>query len=186
MTTIGIDPSINSTGVCIRKDKKCEYYIVTSKMTKKMSSFSHPHVHLIKYEKFDTKGLEYSKKETFKTQNLINIISSLKTILKKYSGKAEARMEGISYGSTGSAALIDLAGLNFAIRLLLSDLHIPFTIVSPTSLKLSATGNAGAKKEEMIWGWTLLEPQMKDIKDIKIDDLADAYWLSKLEPEKDK
>ena len=39
---IGIDPSINSTGICIRREGGHPlYFIITSKMTKKMKDFEH-------------------------------------------------------------------------------------------------------------------------------------------------
>ena len=99
----------------------------------------------------------------------------------KVSDEIIVNMEGISYGSTGSAALADLAGLNFAIRMLLIEKGIKFKIVSPISLKVFATNNAGATKEEMSWAWKLLDKEMQDIDKIKIDDLADAYFLCRYE-----
>jgi Holliday junction resolvasome RuvABC endonuclease subunit len=87
-------------------------------------------------------------------------------------------MEGVSYGSVGSAALVDLSGLNFAIRNLLIDNNIRFTIVSPMQNKKFATGIGNADKEHMIFSWLMIEKHLKDIKEIKIDDLADAYFLS--------
>ena len=65
--------------------------------------------------------------------------------------------------------------------MLMMERGIKFRIVSPISLKLFATNNAGASKEEMSWAWKLLDPEMKDIDKIKIDDLADAYFLCRYE-----
>jgi Holliday junction resolvasome RuvABC endonuclease subunit len=87
-------------------------------------------------------------------------------------------MEGVSYGSLGSAALVDLAGLNFAIRNVLIANKIDFTIVTPGQNKKFATGLGNAEKDLMIHSWLMIEKHLKDIKDIKIDDLADAYFLS--------
>ena len=39
MKTIGLDLSINSTGICINTNGKYKYYIICSKMTKKMKEF---------------------------------------------------------------------------------------------------------------------------------------------------
>ena len=44
MVSIGIDPSLNSTGICINNDGKCKYFIITSKMTKKMKKFSNDYI----------------------------------------------------------------------------------------------------------------------------------------------
>ena len=181
MITIGIDPSINSTGICINSPGGSEYYIICSKLTKKMREFKHKRVHIINYEKTEFKELEYSDKEFIKTRNIRNIVSEIEKIIKKYKKKDSVMiyMEGISYGSAGSAALVDLAGLNFLIRSMLLEQNIPFIIVAPISLKIFATNNAGASKEEMTWAWKLLDPGMNNIENIKIDDLADAYFLSR-------
>ena len=54
MIYIGIDPSLNSTGICINVDGKCKYYIITSKMTKKMKDFKNEYIQYLPYEKEDT------------------------------------------------------------------------------------------------------------------------------------
>ena len=62
--TIGIDPSINSTGVCVHfPNGNNKYYIISSKMTKKMKDFNHKYVEYFPYEKLDTKDGDYSDKE---------------------------------------------------------------------------------------------------------------------------
>jgi len=180
MITIGIDPSINSTGVCINTGKTFKYIIVTGKLSKKQLSFQHKYIKFLDYGKQPLKNLEYSDREFLKSENIYNIISSLRFVLKPYKNKeVQVNMEGISYGSTGSAALADLSGLNFSIRMLLLEMGIRFTIIPPITLKIFATNNAGASKEEMIWAWKLLNPEISNISDIKIDDLADAYFLSR-------
>ena len=87
-------------------------------------------------------------------------------------------IEGVSYGSVGSAALVDLAGLNFMMRQLFVSKSIDFQVVSPTSNKKSFTGNGQADKDVMIDAWRRLDKNIYNIKDIKIDDLADAFALS--------
>ena len=52
--TIGIDPSLNSTGVCVNCDGKCKYYIISSKMTKKMKQFHSDFITYLPYDKADT------------------------------------------------------------------------------------------------------------------------------------
>lgn len=206
MISIGIDPSINSTGICIRTSDTYKYYIICSKMSGKMKSFIHNRISIIDYGKKSFTGLEYSDKEYVKSENIYKIIGVIGDILDQHiqgnylesnnlhtgvsdesdkgsdesdkgSDEIIVNMEGISYGSAGSAALADLAGLNFAIRMLLIEKGIKFKIVSPMSLKVFATNNAGASKEEMSWAWKLLDKEMGDIDKIKIDDLADAYFL---------
>ena len=188
MVYIGIDPSLNSTGVCINNDGKCKYYIITSKMTKKMSEFKNDYVHYLPYKKADTnkKLNEYADVEFNKANNIYNICVHVKQIIKHSLewdckdniNNCEVFMEGVSYGSVGSAALVDLSGLNFAIRNILIEIGVKFTIVSPSQNKKFATGLGNADKEHMIFSWLMVEKHLKEIKDIKIDDLADAYFLS--------
>lgn len=179
MITIGIDPSINSTGICVNTNGKCKYFIITSKATKKMQEFNNKYVKIIVYDKFDgnCKDLEYKQREYNKAYNTYNICKAIEEILVIHKPDM-VFMEGVSYGSLGSAALVDLSGLNFSIRNTLIQNNVPFTIVSPSQNKKFATGNGGADKELMIYSWLKIEKHLQDIKSIKIDDLADAYFLS--------
>ena len=54
-------------------------------------------------------------------------------------------------------------------------------IVSPTSVKKFAVANGQAEKDIMIDAWKRLDKNISDVKDIKIDDLADAYFLAHYE-----
>ena len=137
MIRIGIDPSINCTGVCIDFGDSNEYYMIPAKPTKKLLNFSHEYIHVQPYLKFDTKDKEYSDKEGAKTFNIASICQNLKNIIcdVRVIDDVEVVMEGVSYGSVGSAALVDLAGLNFAIRYMLISNNIPFKIVSPFKCK---------------------------------------------------
>lgn len=174
---MGIDPSINCTGVCVKYDNKYIYIMIPAKMTRKMKEFKHDSVYIKPYNKLDTKDLEYDQKESVKVENMYQISNILETLIKEYNINY-VYMEGISYGSVGSAALADLAGLNFTIRYMLKRNNIPFHIVSPTSLKKFAVANGSADKNLMIYAWQNAEPSLKDVKDIKVDDLADAYFLA--------
>jgi Holliday junction resolvasome RuvABC endonuclease subunit len=77
-----------------------------------------------------------------------------------------------------TVALVDLSFLNSALRMTLVNNKIPFTIVSPTSLKKFACANGQAEKEVMIDAWKRMDKNIAKITDIKIDDLADSYFLS--------
>lgn len=177
MRVIGIDPSINSTGVCVRDGDTYIYYIISSKTTKKMDSFVHKYVSILKYIKDDTKNMEYSDKEYTKTNNYLRIIDHLKNIIEKHKPE-RIIMEGISYGSVSGSSLVDLAGINFLIRSLCIQYGIPYTIVSPTSLKKFVCANGQAEKEVIIESWKRMDKNINNITDIKIDDLADAFFLS--------
>lgn len=180
MITIGIDPSLNSTGICVNKNGKCKYYIITSKYTKKMQSFSSKHIEYMFYGKSDTnkKENEYYIVEAHKSENVHSICEAIKGIIKKHKPELVI-MEGVSYGSLGSSALVDLSGLNFAIRNTLIDCGVRFVIASPSQNKKFATGNGSADKELMVYSWLGIEKHLKEYQnEIKIDDLADAYFLS--------
>ena len=53
-----------------------------------------------------------------------------------------------------------------------------FIVVSPSQNKKFATGNGSADKDLMVYSWLNIEKHVKNIKEIKIDDLADAFFLS--------
>lgn len=180
MIKIGIDPSINCTGVCIYDSKSNEhtYYMIVGKMTKKMQQFNNKYVKILEYDKELDSKADYSTKEYQKTKNFSNICYHINEILNKYNADI-VQMEGISYGSRGSAALADLAGLNFAIRMsLLDESNLQFNIVAPTSVKKFAVGNGGVEKDVMIASWKKLDKNISDITEIKLDDLADSFFLA--------
>lgn len=176
MIILGIDPSINSTGLCIydTETDSCTYHVIPSKMTKKM----HQYNIYMPYEKIvPPANAEYTEKEHIKTSNLQKIVSIISDIL-DHQRPELVIIEGVSYGSKGSAALVDLAGLNFMIRALVLQHEIPFIIVSPTEWKKQMIGNGSAEKDTIIESWRRLEPEMTKLTGIKADDIADAYFLA--------
>ena len=123
MCVIGIDPSINSTGVCVSTGEKDIYYIITPKMTKKMKEFNSKVIKYLPYEKTTYTDMEYHEKEVIKTNNFKNILCQIEYIIKKHK-PTSCVMEGVSYGSVKGSALIDLSGLNYLIRMLLNKYNI--------------------------------------------------------------
>lgn len=179
MIKIGIDPSINCTGICVwdtDRDTHC-YYMIPSKVTKKMQLFQHDHIHLIPYPKVVPSINDYSVKEYVKFHNIYEICNRISNIVDLFQPSV-VHIEGISYGSVGSAALVDLAFLNASIRMVLKMKGIKFEIISPTSLKKFACANGQAEKDIMIDAWKRMDPNISNIKDIKVDDLADSYFLA--------
>ena len=183
MITIGLDLSINSTGVCIYDTNKVRsfYYIIGNKFTKKASSYHHNNLVLLTYDKttVDSK-LDYSVKEELKTHNIYNIVRSIKLILDTWKPDV-VTIEGVSFGSTGSAALIDLSGLNYMVRMACIEARVRnIFIVSPTQNKKFATGNGSAEKDVMISAWQKLEKRMIGVEQyVKVDDIADAYFMAR-------
>lgn len=143
---VGIDPSINSTGVTILEYESCAvdsyvqcrskmFYVVKDKLTKKENSI------IENYKKLhsDFNAVIYSKRaqnannsssenEVIKTINLMNIVDEIKKILKLYIKKIKfdnsfdeircfVTIEANAYSASGrTVSLIELAGLNYLIR----------------------------------------------------------------------
>lgn len=181
MISIGLDLSINSTGVCVYDSvtRQTEYYIIGTKFTKKSLEYHHDNLNMILCEKriINTKD-EYHMKESIKTSNIYNIVVIIRTLIEKFKPNV-ATIEGVSFQSNGS--VLDLCGLNYMVRMMLQECNVPnMFIVSPTQNKKFATGNGQAEKDVMISAWHKLEPHMKDVpKYVKVDDISDAYFLAR-------
>lgn len=173
--TMGIDPSINSTGICVSKDNKNIYYNIVSKRTKKLENFSSKYINILFYDKNTDKSLNYNEKEVEKAKNILYICNFIKKIIKKHK-PSKVIMEGLSYGSNGQ--LGDLGGLNFSIRMILLEMGINFVIVPPTSWKKQQIGIAGAEKDIIVKAWKNIDKNIANIDEIKLDDLADSYFLA--------
>lgn len=155
---IGLDLSINNTGVYLSNG---EYYIITSKMTKEMSKCMD--VNIIDYEKTDNIN-----------KNLEQISDIIMYIIEKYRPDLVV-IEDVSMGSTFSRSLIDLTGLNYWVRALLTNNNIKFITVPPTKWKKEMIGNGQATKDLIIDAWKRITKNNISIK--KVDDIADAYFL---------
>jgi Holliday junction resolvasome RuvABC endonuclease subunit len=123
-----------------------------------------------------------------KTQDIykraLDISLKLDNIYTKYY-PTEIRLEGLAFGMRGDATR-DLAGLLFTIINVISLKHSfdNFKIISPKTVKKSATGSGKATKKDMIAALP------KDIKQKFTDanykqttglaDLADAFWISQV------
>lgn len=181
MIVIGLDLSISSTGVCVYDTEtgQSRYYVVGWKFTKKSLNFQSKILTQIVYNKWQSlKNDDYIKKEGDKTQTVYNIMQELQPIIRKYKPAAVA-IEGVSFSSSG--AVVDLAGLNYAVRMmLLSEGVNNIYVISPTQNKKFATSNGQAEKNLMIESWKKSDPQTREIPEyIKVDDIADAYFLAR-------
>ena len=195
---VGIDQSINSTGVTIQCDNKEYFYIITgnTKLTGKEQKAHNTYDNFcyIMYNKQDVKTASSNHEaEIMKTKNLINISRTIIGIISSFVQQYEecnvyVCMEGISYQSTQTKSIMDLAGLNYIIRY---DLLRYFTtikesidrikeyklvVATPGEIKKFASGNGSAKKEIMIKLFETTHPNLYLIP--KIDDIADSFWMS--------
>ena len=203
---IGIDPSINSTGIVIRlcdeslREKWSKYYIlkgdtheITKKTNKPKSPLSKPEIeaqnrynnfNYVLYDKTPiTTGAVSIENELAKTESFISLIDRLiKLVSLEWQNAAAPRtyivIEGISYGSTiKTSSVFDLAGLNYMIRSAMMKFSNNIIIAPPSHVKKFATGSGNANKELMISTFKSIHPEL-DIP--KIDDVADAYFMSRL------
>lgn len=191
---IGIDPSINSTGMTIRTDTGfCRFFIIKGdKLTKKEKNAQLNNYEIFEYCLYQKENVKDTnnahERELAKSHNLstiadtiYNIIEELLQQFRKTStiDSVTICMEGISYGSIHSAAVMDLAGLNYLIRDRLHHHTVVGTLLvtPPAEIKKFFTGNGGANKQLMV---TAFSGSFPDLLLPKIDDIADSYAASKL------
>lgn len=193
MITIGIDPSLNSTGVCIlRYDENDNivddkfFIIKPNKLTKReiTAQNENDNFNYILYNKTDLS--EYKDinilQEYHKTQNLLNIADCVyDTVCNDVNDEHDILIvqEGISYGSSlRTKSIFDLAGLNYLLRnKFMRDERFTLYICTPSSIKKYASGNGNCKKDVMI---KLFEQSYDNKMTIpKVDDIADAYFMAR-------
>ena len=191
---VGIDPSINSTGMTVLTYEdnvllsEHFYIIKPDKLTKKEAAAEEKHAAIFEYvlyEKFvnNEDKDNNSLTELCKTKNFMNILYKVKDILLKcklkYNNNCYVHVcqEGISYGSTTKTrAVFDLAGLNFMLRYVVVKMGEELIIGTPGEIKKFASGNGNCKKDVMIGLFGAIHREL-DLP--KLDDIADSYWMAK-------
>jgi crossover junction endodeoxyribonuclease RuvC len=150
MNVLGLDLSMTASGCVVLKDGHLEVKLLIK--TKPTA------------EKTHVKELE----------RLMSIVSKIEDILSERE-IAMVAIEGLSFGSRNSSALIQLSGLNYMVRKLLYEYKIPFVIVAPTTLKKYITGKGNGPKDVIMmniykkYGVTLTD-----------NNLADGYALARV------
>lgn len=190
---IGIDPSINSTGMTIRTDTGfCRFFIIKGdKLTKKEKNAQSNNSEIFEYCLYQKENVKDTnnahERELAKAHNLstiadtiYNIIEELLQQFRKTStiDSVTICMEGISYGSIHSAAVMDLAGLNYLIRDRLHHHTIVGTLLvtPPAEVKRFYTGSGNANKQLMI---STFKGSFPDFDLPKIDDVCDSEGMAK-------
>ena len=190
---IGIDPSINSTGMTIRTDTGfCRFFIIKGdKLTKKEKNAQSNNSEIFEYCLYQKENVKDTnnahERELAKAHNLstiadtiYNIIEELLQKFRKTStiGSVTICMEGISYGSIHSAAVMDLAGLNYLIRDRLHHHTVVGTLLvtPPAEVKRFYTGSGNANKQLMI---STFKGSFPDFDLPKLDDIADSDSMAK-------
>ena len=190
---IGIDPSINSTGMTIRTDTGfCRFFIIKGdKLTKKEKNAQSANSEIFEYCLYQKENVKDTnnahERELAKAHNLstiadtiYNIIEELLQQFRKTStiDSVTICMEGISYGSIHSAAVMDLAGLNYLIRDRLHHHTVVGTLLvtPPAEVKRFYTGSGNANKQLMI---STFKGSFPDFDLPKIDDVCDSEGMAK-------
>ena len=190
---IGIDPSINSTGMTIRTDTGfCRFFIIKGdKLTKKEKNAELDNSEIFEYCLYKKENVKDTnnahERELAKAHNLstiadtiYNIIEELLQQFRKSStiDSVTICMEGISYGSIHSAAVMDLAGLNYLIRDRLHHHTVVGTLLvtPPAEVKRFYTGSGNANKQLMI---STFKGSFPDFDLPKIDDVCDSEGMAK-------
>jgi len=197
---IGIDPSMNSTGICVQKydgDKKLsEEFIILKPGDKdkpeskwlnkkeKLAQNSDLPFEYMFYDKMDLTPYKelYHYGEYWKSWNMCMCAKTIKDIVKEYTKdnpeSVSIVIEGISYGSVQrTKSIFDLAGLNYLVRekFIGKDEYV-FTIAPPSEIKKFASGNGNCNKETMINLFAISHKEFAIIP--KVDDISDAWFMS--------
>ena len=190
---IGIDPSINSTGMTIRTDTGfCRFFIIKGdKLTKKEKNAQLNNYEIFEYCLYQKENVKDTnnahERELAKAHNLSTIADTIYNIIEELLQKFRKTgtidsvticMEGISYGSIHSAAVMDLAGLNYLIRDRLHHHTVVGTLLvtPPAEVKRFYTGSGNANKQLMI---STFKGSFPDFYLPKIDDVCDSEGMAK-------
>ena len=190
---IGIDPSINSTGMTIRNDTGfCRFFIIKGdKLTKKEKNAQSNNSEIFEYCLYQKENVKDTnnahERELAKAHNLSTIADTIYNIIEELLQKFRKTstidsvticMEGISYGSIHSAAVMDLAGLNYLIRDRLHHHTVVGTLLvtPPAEVKRFYTGSGNANKQLMI---STFKGSFPDFDLPKIDDVCDSEGMAK-------
>lgn len=191
---VGIDPSINSTGITIARyennvEVEIKFYIIKNGKLAKRESVANDSIDNFEYIIYNKIDLTQFKDdnhvfEYYKTKNMVEVVNTIYDLIlnevKKYSAIVNVVIEGISYGSSiRTKSIFDLAGLNYMIRykLITGDIqHLNLSIATPSNIKKYATGKGNANKESIMTIFKYIFPEMQNIP--KLDDIADSYFMA--------
>ena len=197
---IGIDPSMNSTGICVQKfdgdTKLKEEFIILKpdikekpeeKWLNKKEKIAQDEIFNFEYIFYNKMDLTPYKdmnhfSEYWKSFNMISCTRQIKEIVKEFTKdnpeKIYIVIEGISYGSVQrTKSIFDLAGLNYLVReKFIEKENIIFTVATPSEIKKFASGNGNCKKEVMVDLFIGSHPNFTIIP--KVDDISDAWFMS--------
>lgn len=175
---IGLDLSVNSTGVCVRKGKdEVRYFLIVPKLTKRMKAINDMKSVDICYKTYD-------KINSNDSHNIKCISNEIRGIIEDMREKGEevekVVIEDVALAAKGRS-IITLTLLNGYVRCMLDGLKVKYETVTPTQWKKELLGNGAADKELIVYHWARFDQKscqrMMDM-NCKCDDVADAYFLS--------
>mgnify|MGYP002863224038 CR=1 FL=1 len=194
---VGVDPSINSSGVtCLAYEddtliREMFYIIKPDKLTKKEKEAEEKNLKrfmYVLYEKPEFDKENNHEAEYYKTLIFKDILDNIKEIVSKFIYQVTdgnkipyilyVCQEGISYGSAKrTKSVFDLAGLNFLLRMMIITQLKPneYIIATPSEIKKKTSGNGNCNKDVMIGLFKAMKP---DFDLPKLDDIADSFWMA--------
>lgn len=191
---VGIDPSMNSTGVCVlvydedNQLKEDKFYIIKNgKLNKKEQKAELDNIKKFSYclIERDKDSENNHESELNKTRYFMDIVSEILGIINTTNYRfgrfcnIYVCIEGISYGSSQTRSVFDLAGLNYMIRSALiknsKGLTFNLTVGTPQEIKKFSTGKGNSAKDIIVQAFKAIYP---DLILPKVDDIADAYFMA--------
>ena len=181
---IGIDASLNSTGLVIRKEGKTHLYAIVSELTKKFT----PSIKQVHYQRTITNkdNSDYSTDEMDKIKSARTLTKTIQGVVNTHLTDQEREsneivvvaIEGTIMAAPrfGLGRLNDLVMSAAVIKLWLLSTNFKVVVVPPKSLKMRYFGNGNAKKVDMVGMFLKKVPSVHNLG--KIDDVADAHALS--------
>jgi Holliday junction resolvasome RuvABC endonuclease subunit len=172
---VGLDLSINSTGICLREGEKTPaYYLIVPKLSKRMVAINN-------MKSCSISHITYDKIKDNVNHNIRCISNKICEIIKENRAKIKyVVIEDVAYRARGNS-LIDLTLLNGYVRCMLDELGVEYRTTTPTQWKKKLIGNGMANKETIIYKWAGKDPdncRAMFNHSCKCDDVADSYFLS--------
>ena len=176
---IGIDPSLNSTGVVVKTENNYKYYVIGSHTEKQFIDDAEKYgVTYLQYEKLE-KIKNYCFDELVETARIDTIAKNIAKIV--FAHKLEnpqIYMEGCALRALGKVE--SLFALNFLIRIRIQEVFsenekYQLFIKSPSENKKHFSGKGNASKELMVSTFLEQRPEFSGVKAKWLDDIADAY-----------
>jgi Holliday junction resolvasome RuvABC endonuclease subunit len=184
--TIGLDISINCTGIAVMYEQDSIAY----QQLYVLSPYIHKHRSIdIEYLQYDKHidATNYSTKESSKAYNYHRLSNTLCKALFKYFKQLDKAcipkviIENFAHNAIG-AAKIDTPMLNAVVRdkiITCFDKYGTYLfIITPLQNKKRFTGNGKASKEMMVQEFLHKNPEFEYVQGAKLDDVADAFALA--------